>query len=157
MDVPTEVPAALRKPAGAFVTLHKKTQLRGCVGYILAVKSLYQTVIEAAVAAALNDPRFEPVRTAELPDLDVEISILSPLREVRPEEVQVGTHGLMITQGHSRGLLLPQVAVAHQWGREQFLNETCRKAGLPPDAWRRGAKIEAFTAEVFAEQSPNGG
>lgn len=150
---PLEVPPRLQERGGAFVSLHKKSLLRGCVGYVQAAKPLYQTVMEVAVAAALNDPRFEPVRPEELPDLEVEISVLSPSCPARPEEIEVGVHGLMISSGHARGLLLPQVAVEHQWSRERFLEETCRKAGLPRDAWQREAKIEVFTAEVFQERS----
>jgi AmmeMemoRadiSam system protein A len=107
--------------------------------------------MEAAAAAALEDPRFPPVRSAELPQLEVEISVLSPCQPIAASDIQVGVHGLMITQGQARGVLLPQVPVEHHWSREQFLEETCRKAGLPPDAWKRGARIEAFTAEVFGE------
>jgi len=138
--------------AGAFVSLHKQGLLRGCIGYVHALHPLYRTVMEAAAAAALHDPRFPPVRPAELPDVHLEISVLSPFRTVRAEEIQVGAHGLLIAQERKQGLLLPQVAVEHQWDRERFLEETCRKAGLAPDAWRRGATIEAFTAEVFGEE-----
>ncbi|MBI4459224.1 MAG: AmmeMemoRadiSam system protein A [Acidobacteria bacterium] len=152
MEIPAEVPPAVQIPAGAFVSLHKRGHLRGCIGYIQPAHPLHRTVIEAAMASALHDTRFEPVRPEELPEIEIEISVLSPLQEVRPEEVQVGGHGLMVSQGEARGLLLPQVAVGHHWQREQFLEETCRKADLPADAWRRGAKIEAFTAEVFNER-----
>jgi len=150
--LPTAVPGRLDVPAGAFVSLHKKGQLRGCIGYVHATCSLCRTVMDAAAAAASRDPRFPPVQPAELPDLDLEISVLSPFRAVRPEEIQVGTHGLLITQDHHQGLLLPQVASEHQWDRGKFLEETCRKAGLAPDAWRRDATIEAFTADVFGEE-----
>ena len=149
---PTSVPGRLDAPAGAFVSLHKKGHLRGCIGYVHAVRSLCRTVMEAAEAAASRDPRFPPVQAVELPDLDVEISVLSLFWAVRPEEIQVGTHGLLITQDRRHGLLLPQVALEQQWDRERFLEETCRKAGLAPDAWRRGATIEAFTADVFGEE-----
>ena len=154
--LPTAVPARLDVPAGAFVSLHKKGQLRGCIGYVHATRSLCRTVMDAAAAAASRDPRFPPVQPAELPDLDLEISVLSPFRAVRPEEIQVGTHGVLITQDRRHGLLLPQVASEHQWDREKFLEETCRKAGLAPDAWRRGATIEAFTADVFGEELGSG-
>jgi len=153
MSVPEKIPPALQERAGAFVSLHREDHLRGCVGYVQAVKPLYRTVMEVVVAAALNDPRFERVRPEELPDLEVEISVLSPCREVRPEEVQVGVHGLMVSQERARGVLLPQVAAERNWSREQFLEETCRKTGLPPDAWRRGATVEVFTAEVFSDRS----
>ncbi|MBI4459365.1 MAG: AmmeMemoRadiSam system protein A [Acidobacteria bacterium] len=149
---PAEAPAALQFPAGAFVSLHKQGRLRGCVGYVQPAYSLYRTVFEAAMGAAIQDFRFQPVRPAELPEIAIEISVLSQLRELAPEDVQVALHGLLISQGRARGLLLPQVAVAQGWERERFLEETCRKAGLPLDAWRCGAKIEAFTAEVFHER-----
>lgn len=153
LEIPDAIPPGLDQAAGAFVTLHKRGHLRGCVGYVHALKPLYQTVMEAAAAAAVRDPRFPPVEPAELADLEVEISVLSPCQPVRPEEIQVGVHGLLITRNQARGLLLPQVAVEHHWSRERFLEETCRKAALPADAWRQGATIEAFTAEVFGGES----
>lgn len=152
-EPPAEIPLKLEAAAGVFVTLHKRDELRGCVGYAWARKPLYRAVMEAAAAAALQDPRFSPVRAAELPELEVEISVLSPCQPIAPEAIQVGVHGLMVAQGPARGLLLPQVAVEHRWNCERFLEETCRKAGLPPDAWRHGAVVEAFTAEVFGEKS----
>lgn len=144
----------LSENCGAFVTLHKSGRLRGCIGYIESSKPLYQTVCECAQAAALRDPRFDPVEPEELPDLHLEVSVLSPLEEIRPEQVEVGRHGLLISRGFQRGLLLPQVAVEWKWEREEFLAETCLKAGLEADAWKRGAKIQAFTAQVFAEAQP---
>jgi AmmeMemoRadiSam system protein A len=142
---------SLRASCGAFVTLRKAGNLRGCIGHIEASAPLYQTVRECAVAAASRDPRFDPVAPQELPDLRIEISVLSPFTDVRAEEVEVGRHGLFISRGWRRGLLLPQVATQWHWDREQFLEETCLKAGLAPDAWRRGARIQAFTAQVFGE------
>jgi hypothetical protein len=136
---------------GVFVTLHKAGRLRGCIGYIEAARPLYQTVRECALAAALHDPRFSPVTPDELDSLRLEISVLSPLTEIRPEQVEVGRHGLLISRGFQRGLLLPQVAVEWKWDRERFLAETCLKAGLPPDAWKQGATLQAFTAQVFSE------
>jgi AmmeMemoRadiSam system protein A len=136
---------------GVFVTLRKAGLLRGCIGHIEASTSLWQTVRECAVAAASRDPRFEPVTPLELADLQIEISVLSALTDIRPEEVEVGRHGLLISRDFHRGLLLPQVATQWRWDREQFLEQTCIKAGLPPDAWRQGSRIQAFTAEVFAE------
>lgn len=147
-------PGPLREKCGAFVTLHKMGRLRGCIGYIESLKPLYQTVCECAVAAALHDPRFDPVTPEELPSLHVEVSVLSPLVEVKPDQVEVGRHGLLISRGFQRGVLLPQVPVEWKWNREQFLEETCLKAGLPPDAWQHGAKIQAFTAQVFGEPQP---
>lgn len=153
MDIPAEMPDTLRQPAGAFVTLWKNQDLRGCVGHVLADQPLYKTVIESAKAAALYDSRFHPVQPSELPKLALEISVLSALQEIPPDQIEVGVHGILITKGRTRGLLLPQVATEHGWSRETFLAETCRKAGLPADAWRRGAKIEVFTSDVFDDQS----
>jgi AmmeMemoRadiSam system protein A len=149
-------PGPLCEKCGAFVTLHQMGRLRGCIGYIESLKPLYQTVAECAMAAALHDPRFDRVTPEELPSLHVEISVLSPLVEITPDKVEVGRHGLLISRGGRRGVLLPQVAVEWKWNREQFLEETCLKAGLPPDAWRHGARIQAFTAQVFGEPHPAG-
>ena len=142
---------ALRQHCGAFVTLRKGKNLRGCVGVIAAHQPLYLTVRQCAVWAALSDHRFPPVMKREVRGLNLEISVLSPLFDIAPENVEVGRHGLFISQESLRGLLLPQVAVQWNWNREQFLEETCRKAELPPDAWRQGARIQAFTAQVFEE------
>jgi AmmeMemoRadiSam system protein A len=147
---------ALRQHCGAFVSLHNGRNLRGCVGVITANKPLYITVGECAVWAGLQDHRFPPVTKREVKGLNFEISVLSPLADIAPEKIEVGRHGLVISHQGLRGLLLPQVAVQWKWNREQFLEETCRKAGLPPDAWRRGAQIQAFTAQVFQEARPAG-
>ena len=141
----------LAEERGAFTTLHRHGRLRGCIGYVLPVAPLYQTVAQTAVAAALQDPRFEPVTIDEASELKVEISVMSLLFSIQPEGVEVGKHGLLVTYGIRRGLLLPQVATEHHWDRETFLSETCRKAGLPLDAWRHGAELQAFTAEIFGE------
>jgi AmmeMemoRadiSam system protein A len=145
---PSEHLAELR---GAFTTLHEGGELRGCVGYVFPLYSLYRTIAETAVAAALSDSRFLAVGPEELPNLQVEISVLSPLQPIEPEDVEVGRHGLLITYGQRRGLLLPQVPLEHKWDREMFLQQTCVKAGIPKDAWEHGAKVEAFTAEVFGD------
>ena len=148
----TAVPSErLRQPGAAFVSLHKQGQLRGCVGLPQARQPLYLTVAEAAVSAALHDPRFPPVEAEELPALEIEVSVLSPLVPIQPEQVVPGEHGLLVTEGFYRGLLLPQVAREHGWSREQFLEETCLKAGLERTAWKRGVKLEAFTAFVFSD------
>jgi len=144
---------ALKTPCGAFVTLTRRGRLRGCIGHIEAARPLYATVRECARAAALDDPRFDPVTPAELSSLQIEISILSPLVDIAPHEVEVGRHGLLISDGGRRGLLLPQVAEEWNWNREQFLQETCMKAGLPADAWQHGARIQAFTAQIVKEPS----
>ncbi len=142
---------ALRQPCGAFVTLRKGKNLRGCIGVIEAVKPLYKVVRECAVLAAVQDPRFSPVTQDELPALTVEISALSPLFDISPEKIEVGRHGLVISHGSQCGLLLPQVATEWKWDSRRFLQETCRKAGLPTGAWQHGARIQAFTAQVFEE------
>jgi AmmeMemoRadiSam system protein A len=144
----------LRELRGAFVTLHKKGKLRGCIGVVVAMKPLDETVREMAAVAALDDPRFDPVTEDELDKLQVEISVLSPMYEIAPDDVVVGRDGLVVSYGGHRGLLLPQVAVQWGWEREMFLAQTCLKAGLPPDQWRHGARLEAFTAEVFGENEP---
>jgi AmmeMemoRadiSam system protein A len=156
-EVDSQSPVAtphLHQSRGAFVTLHEDGQLRGCIGSITAYAPLDETVREMAIAAALEDPRFQPVTEAELGKLQLEISVLSPMFAIAPEDVVVGRHGLMITHGGHRGLLLPQVPVEWGWNRETFLAQTCRKAGLPEDQWKKGAKLEAFTAEVFGESTP---
>ena len=141
------------EPRGAFTSLYLHGQLRGCVGYVLPVGSVYQTVAETARAAALEDTRFYPVTLEEARHLQVELSILSPPSLIDPTAIEIGRHGLLISTAFRRGLLLPQVPIEHHWDRETFLEQTCRKAGLPSDAWKTGATIEAFTAEVFGEKS----
>jgi AmmeMemoRadiSam system protein A len=142
----------LSEPRGAFTTLYANGKLRGCVGYPTALLPLYRTIVETARAAAFDDPRFVPVTLAEGPLLLVSISVLSPLHPILPDAIEIGRHGLLITDGSRRGLLLPQVPVEHGWDRITFLEQTCAKASLPPDAWRNPQiKIEAFTAEVFAD------
>ena len=149
--------AALDAPMGAFVSLYGRGhRLRGCIGTFSSSGPLRETVSEMAVSAAFRDPRFPPLEARELAELSVEISALSPLRPIDdPGEVEVGLHGLQVSRGHSRGVLLPQVATRYGWSREQFLEETCRKAGLPRDAWRDPeTRISVFTAEVFGERDP---
>ena len=142
----------LAERRGAFTTLHIEGQLRGCIGYVFPVATLYQTVAETAAAAALEDPRFYPVEAREVPFLQIEISILSPLQPIAPEHVVVGKHGLVVHYQGRRGLLLPQVPVEMGWDRQTFLEQTCLKANVPPNAWQRGATLEAFTSEVFVEE-----
>jgi AmmeMemoRadiSam system protein A len=143
----------LKEKRGAFVTLKKHDHLRGCIGYIEARKPLYKTVGEMALAAAFDDPRFPPLKPDELKNVAVEISILSPLKQVKDvDEIEVGIHGLYITKGFHSGLLLPQVATEHGWDRLTFLQETCYKAGLQRDAWKeKDAKFYIFSAEVIGE------
>ncbi|MHC1724806.1 MAG: AmmeMemoRadiSam system protein B [Syntrophobacteraceae bacterium] len=143
--------AKLKEPRAAFVTLYKQGELRGCIGHIIARKPLVETVAEMAEAAALHDPRFRPVRSDELGDIKIEISVLTPLKKISsPEEVVVGKHGLVISRGGASGLLLPQVATEQGWDRTSFLEYTCVKAGLPRDSWKDiGTEIYIFSAEVF--------
>jgi AmmeMemoRadiSam system protein A len=143
---------ALLQPRGAFVTLHINGQLRGCIGRVDVDTPLYLAVEQLAIAAAMRDPRFEPMRLEELALVKIELSLISELASGRPEDIVIGKHGLVVTKGARRGLLLPQVATEHHLSREQFLAETCSKAGLPPDAWQApDVTLELFTAEVFAE------
>ena len=145
--------ASLKEQCGAFVTRHLHGELRGCIGYIEAQFPLFETIEEAAVKAAFEDPRFPPLTAEEFEDVEIEISVLSPLQKTSSvDEIEVGKHGLVIDAGYTRGLLLPQVATEYGWGREQFLSQTCRKAGLPADAWKKkGVTIHRFTSDVFSE------
>jgi len=144
--------AHLAQPRGVFTSLYLQGGLRGCVGYVSPSCAVYRAVAETARAAAFDDNRFPPVTREEAPALEIELSILSPPQPVRAENVEVGRHGLLISLGGHRGLLLPQVPVEHGWDRLTFLEQTCRKASLPRDAWHKGASLEAFTAEVFGEK-----
>lgn len=141
----------LAEPRGVFTSLYLHGKLRGCVGYVLPTCSVYRAVAETARAAAFGDSRFSPITAEEVPDLEIQLSVLTPPRPIRADEVEIGRHGLLISDQGRRGLLLPQVAVEHEWDRITFLEQTCRKAGLPGDAWQRGALIEGFTAEVFGD------
>jgi AmmeMemoRadiSam system protein A len=143
--------AHLAEPRGAFTTLYYRGGLRGCVGYVFPVTPLYRTIAETARGAAFDDSRFSPVTHDENPELKVSLSVLSPPQPIQADQVEIGRHGLLISLGLHRGLLLPQVPVEHRWNRIQFLEQTCRKAGLPLNAWQTGARLEAFTAEVFAD------
>jgi AmmeMemoRadiSam system protein A len=146
----------LQEVAGAFVTLHTKGRLRGCVGQLAANDPLVSVVAYCAMAAALEDPRFSPMSRDELRGFEIEISVLSPLFEVSPEQIEAGKHGLMVSRGGRRGVLLPQVATEHGWSAVQLLEATCEKAGLERDAWKQPeTRIQAFTAEVFSELDAN--
>ena len=149
-----EALTGLPEASGAFVTLKRDGQLRGCIGTLECRGPLAEEIARVAVSAAREDPRFDPLRPEELDDLDVEVSVLGPLEEIDPRDaaaVEIGRHGLVVEQGHRRGLLLPQVATEWGWNREQFLAQTCKKAGLPPDCWQRGAKVYRFAADVFGD------
>jgi AmmeMemoRadiSam system protein A len=145
----------LASPGAAFVTLHVDGALRGCIGTSERRRSLWRVVGEMASAAATRDPRFPPIEVTDLPALTVEISVLSPDVVIhRPEEIEIGRHGLDIRRGGARGLLLPQVALEHGLDRETFLAATCRKAGLPADAWHdQATEIRVFEAEVFGDDT----
>jgi AmmeMemoRadiSam system protein A len=135
---------------GAFVTLKNKGTLRGCIGFIEPVFPLYETIIRGAVYAACQDYRFPPVTSDELNHLEIEISVLTTPEKIQdPRVIEVGRHGLIITQGENKGLLLPQVAVENRWSLEEFLEHACLKAGLPRDAWKTGAEMHIFEAIVF--------
>ena len=142
----------LAEPRGVFTTLYHRGGLRGCVGYIFPTAAVYRTVAETARAAAFEDSRFWPVTPDETTELEVSLSILSQLKPIRAEEVEIGKHGLLISMAGHRGLLLPQVPAEHGWDRITFLEQTCKKAGLPLNGWQTGAKLEAFTAEVFGDR-----
>ncbi len=134
---------------GVFVSLHARGKLRGCIGVVEPREPLGESIAECAAKAALEDPRFAPISTEELDEVEIEISVLSVLEPIEAEKVEIGKHGLLIEQGYRRGLLLPQVAVEHGLDRERFLQETCHKAGLPRDAWKSGeTRIYAFTCEI---------
>jgi len=144
---------ALTEPRGVFVSIHKADALRGCIGNVHPASPLYRTAAECAVGAAVGDPRFVPMMAAELLDVHFEISVLSPMERVLDvRRIEIGTHGLLISKGSARGLLLPQVATTYGWDRELFLQETCRKAGLQSDDWKHDATIQCFTALVFGER-----
>lgn len=143
---------ALAVPTGAFVTLRKQRRLRGCIGRLSPLESLADVVAYCAAAAATEDPRFSRLVGDELPELEIEISVLSGVQRARPEDVEAGLHGLVITREGRRGVLLPQVAREHRWPVERFLEETCRKAGLDANAWKDPeTRVEIFTAETFSE------
>lgn len=144
----------LKTPAGVFVTLHEKGDLRGCIGYVEGVKPLQDAVIDNAISAAFSDPRFMPVSADEVEQLDIEISVLTPLELVENvENIEIGKDGLLMKQGYNQGLLLPQVAIEQNWDREAFLRHTCLKAGLPTNAWKDDETvIYKFSAIIFGEK-----
>jgi len=148
----TKPTPALLSHSGCFVTIKQQGQLRGCIGTFVAQQPLWQTVREMAVSAATRDPRFYPMKPADLADFSLEISVLSPLQQIQAvSEIEVGIHGLYLIKGHNHGVLLPQVAIEYGWDRETFLQHTCRKAGLPDTAWQKDCEIYIFSAEVFGE------
>jgi len=149
---PAEGAGALAERRGIFVTLRRRGKLRGCIGRVESPEPLALGAAESAVAAAVKDTRFHPLGAPEISDLLIEISVLTEFERIQPHEIVIGTHGLMVSHGPHRGLLLPQVALEHRWTTEQFLRETCEKGGLPPHAWQSPeACIDGFAAEHFSE------
>jgi uncharacterized protein len=153
-DPPPSFPDAefMQRSQGAFVTLHRRGRLRGCIGQLPSRDTLLQVIVHCAAAAAREDPRFEPVLPNELPDIEIEVSVLSEPFAITIDAIEPGKHGLIVSRGWQRGVLLPQVAQQFHWSAERFLEETCAKAGLEPAAWKNPeVRVEAFTAEVFSE------
>jgi AmmeMemoRadiSam system protein A len=142
----------LRQPRGVFTTLRIGDNLRGCVGQPFPLQPLAEAVASTAASAAMRDPRFSPLSVAEFTSVRISLSVLSPIFNIRPEEIELGRHGLLISLGGRHGLLLPQVPVEMGWNLATFLEQTCRKSGLASDAWNNGALLEAFTTEVFGEE-----
>lgn len=140
----------LREERGTFVTLWQDG-LRGCIGFPYPIKPLAEAVQEAAVSAALQDPRFPPLRPEELPRIEIEISVLTVPKPIEPGQIKVGVHGLIVSRGNKSGLLLPQVAMEYHWDAQTFLEQTCVKAGLPPETWKAKPNLFAFEAQVFSE------
>lgn len=148
---------------GVFTTLNKNHDLRGCIGFPYPVKRLDEAIIESAISAAVNDPRFPPVKLKEMDEISVEVTVLTPPekldveREKLPEHVEIGRHGLMVSSGYYSGLLLPQVAVEYNFDAEEFLTQTCMKANLPPDCWlMKEVEVYRFEGQIFREKKPRG-
>jgi AmmeMemoRadiSam system protein A len=143
---------AFDAPSSAFVTIHNRGELRGCLGRLDMSAPLGETIVQLAASVSDSDPRFDPVSLLELPDIDIEVSVLTPEREIASiDEIELGRHGVIVELGARRGLLLPQVATEQQWDRETFVSHACLKAVLPRDAWRHGAQLLVFEAHVFGE------
>jgi AmmeMemoRadiSam system protein A len=145
---------ALNKRNGCFVTIKQNGQLRGCIGNFQSELPLFKEVAQMAQASAAKDPRFYPLKESDLENFNLEISVLSPLQKIESiEEIEVGKHGIYIEKSFYRGVLLPQVAIEHEWDRTTFLEQTCVKAGLPTDAWEaKDAEIYIFSAQIFGEE-----
>lgn len=147
---------------GVFTTLTKHGELRGCIGFPYPIKRLDEAIIESAISAAVDDPRFDPVRLSEMNEIVVEVTVLTPPEKIDakprdlPKHVEIGRHGLIVKMGPFSGLLLPQVAVEYNMDSEEFLSETCMKAGLPPDCWLTGAEVYRFEGQIFKETEPRG-
>jgi AmmeMemoRadiSam system protein A len=150
---PPTITLAMEAERGVFVTLHKKGRLRGCIGNIEGMRPLKEGIAELALESAFGDPRFPRLTAAEFSEIDIEISVLTELTRIdNVNQIEVGKHGIYIRKGFNSGLLLPQVASQYDWDRETFLEQTCWKAGLPEDAWKKDARIYIFSAEVFGEK-----
>ncbi len=150
-DFEITLPSLLEK-RGAFVTLKRDHELRGCIGTFITEKPLYETVIDMAIGAATKDPRFQPLDLDELDNVSIDISVLSELNLIDDvSKIEIGKHGIFIIKGPYKGVLLPQVATENMWDRNTFLEHTCIKAGLQPDAWKEGCEIYIFSAEIFGE------
>jgi AmmeMemoRadiSam system protein A len=147
------VEGVFSRRCGVFVSLHVRGKLRGCIGVIETGDSLGENIVRCTASAALQDPRFTRLLPEEVQDTEIELSLLSPLEQIQPEEIEIGKHGLLVEQGMRRGLLLPQVAVEHHLDREQFLEETCHKAGFARDAWKHPeTRVYAFTCEIVSRE-----
>jgi AmmeMemoRadiSam system protein A len=153
-QLPQQIPkeGVFAERRGVFVTLHVRHRLHGCIGVIEADEPLGESIVRCAASAALQDPRFPRMRPDELKEVQIEISLLSPPTPIRLEEIVIGRHGLLVSRGVQRGLLLPQVATEHRFNPQQFLEETCRKAQFARDAWRESdTRVFGFTCEVFSD------
>ena len=159
IGVPANTPASLKEHVGTFVTIHRNKELRGCIGYPEPIKSLVNAVIEVAISSATADPRFPPMTLDELDKVEIEVSVLTKPELIQVEspkdylkEIRIGVDGLIVEKGLYRGLLLPQVATEWCWSVEEFLCNTCMKAGLPPDCWlSEDVKIYRFNTQIFQE------
>lgn len=153
-SLPKEIPQLLLEKRGAFVTLHINGALRGCIGNFVSDEPLYRLVADMAISSAFSDPRFRPLTPGEFYLIDIEISVLSPLKPIKDvEEIEVGKHGIYIIKDYYRGVLLPQVATQYGWDRYQFLDQTCIKAGMRPGCWKdKNCHILIFSAEIFGEK-----
>lgn len=158
VNLEQDFPLSIKEKCGAFVTLTIDRELRGCIGYIVANKPLYEIVYEVAKKSAFEDPRFYPLTEEEVNHIEIEVSVLSPLRQIKSiDEIKIGEHGLVIQKGPFHGLLLPQVATRYNWTVKEFLEHTCQKAGLSKNEWKDPqTKIEVFSAEVFSESEIGG-
>jgi uncharacterized protein (TIGR00296 family) len=160
LQAPDNLPASFEEKRGVFVTLNKHENLRGCIGYPYPIFKLKDAIIDAAISAALNDPRFPPVALDEFTDVTIELTILTTPEVLKvepeklPEQIEIGKHGLIVKRGIYQGLLLPQVATENRWSADEFLCQTCWKAGLPQDAWLlKDTEVSTFEGQIFKEKN----